>query len=91
MQTRTGQDICSLVSEADPPAADSWKPNSQFVSQVPEVRLTCEQGWKITSVNFASYGTPEGNCGTFSPGTCHADVLSIVEKVRKAFLYLHKI
>ncbi|XP_044496487.1 beta-galactosidase 8-like [Mangifera indica] len=80
VQTRTGQDICSFVSEADPPAADSWKPNSQFVSQVPEVRLTCEQGWKITSVNFASYGTTEGNCGTFSPGTCHADVLSIVEK-----------
>ncbi|KAJ0018838.1 hypothetical protein Pint_10715 [Pistacia integerrima] len=80
VRTRTGQDICSFVSEADPPTADSWKPNSEFSSQVPEVRLTCEQGWQITSVNFASYGTPVGTCGTFRPGTCHADVLSTVEK-----------
>ncbi|TXG47309.1 hypothetical protein EZV62_026603 [Acer yangbiense] len=79
--TRDGQDICSFVSEADPPPVDSWKPNVEFESQIPQVRLACERGWHISSINFASYGTPEGSCGTYSPGTCHIDALSIVEKV----------
>ncbi|KAK0579520.1 hypothetical protein LWI29_027451 [Acer saccharum] len=78
--TRDGQDICSFVSEADPPPVDSWKPNVDFESQIPQVRLACERGWHISSINFASYGTPEGSCGTYSPGSCHVDVLSIVEK-----------
>ncbi|KAJ4831396.1 hypothetical protein Tsubulata_020415 [Turnera subulata] len=78
--TVTGQEICSTVSEDDPPPADSWKPNLELVSQTPEVRLTCEQGWRIASINFASFGTPQGNCGAFSPGHCHADVLDIVQK-----------
>ncbi|KAG6755966.1 hypothetical protein POTOM_039380 [Populus tomentosa] len=78
--TRTGQDICSIVSEDDPPPADSWKPNLEFMSQTPEVRLTCEHGWHIAAINFASFGTPEGKCGTFTPGNCHADMLTIVQK-----------
>ncbi|KAK9268044.1 hypothetical protein L1049_010483 [Liquidambar formosana] len=78
--TRTGQDVCAFLSEADPPPADSWKPNLEFMSQSPEVRLTCEQGWRITSINFASFGTPEGHCGTFRPGICHANVLSLVQQ-----------
>ncbi|KAG8634453.1 beta-galactosidase 8 [Manihot esculenta] len=79
--TRTGQEICSIVSEDDPPSTDSWKPNSEFKSQSPEVKLTCEKGWRITSINFASFGTFSGNCGTFTPGNCNADMLSIVQKV----------
>lgn len=80
--TLVGQDICSFVSEADPAPVDSWKTNLEFRSQSPQVQLSCEQGWHIASINFASYGTPKGNCGTFSPGSCHIDVLSIVEKVK---------
>ncbi|XP_038689515.1 beta-galactosidase 6-like isoform X2 [Tripterygium wilfordii] len=79
--TRTGQEICAFVSEVDPPPADSWKPNLDFMSQSPEVRLTCEQGWHITSINFASFGTPKGNCGNFSPGICHADMSSVAQKI----------
>lgn len=86
--TRTGQEICSIVSEDDPPSTDSWKPNSEFKSQSPEVKLTCEKGWRITSINFASFGTFSGNCGTFTPGNCNADMLSIVQKVRKTFSLL---
>ncbi|EEF40918.1 beta-galactosidase, putative [Ricinus communis] len=78
--TRTGHEICSIVSEDDPPPADSWKSSSEFKSQNPEVRLTCEQGWHIKSINFASFGTPAGICGTFNPGSCHADMLDIVQK-----------
>lgn len=84
--TRTGQEICGHVSEADPPPADSWKPNLSFMSQSPEVRLTCERGWHITSINFASFGTPQGYCGTFSPGICHVNVLSLAQQVTKSFL-----
>nr|POE50522.1 beta-galactosidase 6 [Quercus suber] len=62
--TRTGQEICAHVSEADPPPADSWKPNQEFKSQIPEVRLNCEQGWHINMINFASFGTPRGNCAS---------------------------
>ncbi|XP_062013258.1 beta-galactosidase 8-like [Rosa rugosa] len=81
VRTRTGQEICAYVSDTDPPPASSWKPNSEFMSQNPEVQLTCEHGWHITSINFASYGTPIGSCGaTFTLGTCNADVLTIVEQ-----------
>lgn len=78
--TRTGQEICAHVSEADPPPADSWKPNTEFVSQSAEIHMTCERGWLITSINFASFGTPEGRCGTFSLGNCHADVSLLVQQ-----------
>jgi hypothetical protein len=37
-------------------------------------------GTKITSVDFASYGTPNGSCGAFTLGGCHAtNSISIVE------------
>lgn len=81
LQTRTGQDVCGHVSDTDPPSVDSWKPNLDFKSQAPEVRLACDQEWNITTINFASYGTPNGACGAFSPGSCHADVMSIVQQV----------
>ena len=74
------------MSEDDPPPAVSWKPNLEFMSQNPEVRLTCEQGWLIAAINFASFGTPEGHCGTFSPGNCHSDMLTVVQKVRMTLL-----
>ncbi|MBA0811904.1 hypothetical protein Gohar_025917 [Gossypium harknessii] len=78
--TRTGQEICSFVSEDDPQPADFWILNMGFGSRSPEARLTCEQGWHITSINFASFGSPQGNCGAFSVGTCHANILPMVQK-----------
>lgn len=78
--TRTGQEVCAHVSDSDPLPADAWKSNLEFVSRSPEVRLACEQGWQITSIAFASFGTPTGHCGAFSLGSCHIDVLSIVEQ-----------
>ena len=77
--TRTSQDIYAHVSEADPPPADSWKPN-------PEIWINYEQGWHISMINFASFGTPSGNCGTFCPGICHVNVTSIVQQVKKLLL-----
>jgi hypothetical protein len=34
--------------------------------------LTAPAGFVITSIQFASYGTPNGVCGSFSIGACHA-------------------
>ncbi|WP_162055944.1 RCC1 domain-containing protein [Pontibacter pamirensis] len=42
--------------------------------------LQAPAGTVIVAINFASYGTPEGSCGAFSIGSCHAaNSKSIVE------------
>nr|XP_016450205.1 PREDICTED: beta-galactosidase-like [Nicotiana tabacum] len=38
----------------------------------PRAHLSCAPGQKITSIKFASFGTPEGVCGSFQQGSCHA-------------------
>ncbi|CAH9066851.1 unnamed protein product [Cuscuta epithymum] len=39
----------------------------------PKLHLSCGSGGKnITSIKFASFGTPEGKCGEFRQGACHA-------------------
>ncbi len=44
------------------------------------VTLTVPPDNVITSIEFASYGTPNGTCGSFTLGSCHAaNSLSIVE------------
>jgi hypothetical protein len=35
------------------------------------LNLACPSG-QVVAVDFASYGTPEGTCGGFTLGTCHA-------------------
>lgn len=43
------------------------------------VELAC-QGRPISAINFASFGTPDGTCGSFRKGSCESskDVLSIL-------------
>lgn len=79
--TRTGQEICGIVSDSDHPPVDTWKPHVGFGSTVPQVRLACDEGWNIASVNFASFGTPKRKCGALVPGSCHRNVSSIVQLV----------
>ncbi len=44
------------------------------------VNISAPEGTVFTSVNFASYGLPTGNCENFSLGSCHAaNSKSIVE------------
>lgn len=78
---RSAQHVCSIVSEADLPPADTWEREVGFQSQVPENRLTCDEGWHIASISFASFGNPQGECGAFIPGSCHIDVSSYVQQV----------
>jgi len=80
VSTRTGQELCVHISESDPPPVYSWKPDSIVESLSPEVQLSCERGWHIASVSFASFGTPQGASGKFSHGSCSADVLRVVQE-----------
>ncbi len=36
------------------------------------ITLTCPTGQKIISLDFASYGTPNGSCGAFTVSACNA-------------------
>ncbi|KAF8011596.1 hypothetical protein BT93_J2014 [Corymbia citriodora subsp. variegata] len=38
----------------------------------PKAHLSCSPGQKISSIKFASFGTPAGVCGSFHEGSCHA-------------------
>lgn len=46
------------------------------------VHLSCAPGQTISSVKFASFGTPTGTCGSFQTGSCHAPGShAVIEKV----------
>jgi len=51
-----------------------------FATEGQNVTLTAPAGAVITSIDFASYGTPNGSCGNYTQGWCHAtNSKSIVE------------
>ena len=43
-----------------------------IVSQGSSITLTAPQGATISSIDYASYGNPQGSCGNFSDGWCDA-------------------
>ncbi|KAE8707112.1 Beta-galactosidase 5 [Hibiscus syriacus] len=47
----------------------------------PKVHLHCSPGQAISSIKFASFGTPLGACGSYQQGSCHAPAsYAILEK-----------
>ncbi|PON80795.1 Glycoside hydrolase [Parasponia andersonii] len=47
----------------------------------PSISLHCTDGYSISAIKFASFGTPTGSCGSFQHGTCHApSSLDVLEK-----------
>ncbi|XP_077213030.1 beta-galactosidase 16-like [Tasmannia lanceolata] len=63
--------VCSHVSESHP--SSSVGP--------PRVQLRCPPGRTITTVDFASFGTPLGDCRNYSMGSCHSTKsLAVAEK-----------
>ncbi|KAK4483336.1 hypothetical protein RD792_010522 [Penstemon davidsonii] len=78
ISSRYTETICAQVSENHYPPLDSWsQPNlsNGFIflnNTVPEMHLQCDAGNIISSIKFASYGTPQGRCQKFSIGDCHA-------------------
>lgn len=78
--------ICSKISETYYPPLSAWsraangRPSVNTVA--PELRLQCDEGYVISKITFASYGTPTGDCENFSVGNCHASTtLDLVAEV----------
>lgn len=69
--------VCALVGE-DYPSHEIGKARSSAAN----LNLQCPNRTRISSVKFASFGTPRGTCGSYSKGECHdPNSISIVEKV----------
>ncbi|KAL6957924.1 beta-galactosidase [Sarracenia purpurea var. burkii] len=67
--------ICSFITEYHPPNVKSWKKEEgRFQTVVDDVKsgahLTCSDGKVIKSVEFASFGNPDGICGNYIQGNC---------------------
>lgn len=83
--------VCADISEYHP-NIKNWQIESYGKTQefhMPKLHLRCSQGQSITSIKFASFGTPSGTCGSFQQGTCHAlTSYATLEKVGFNFLYV---
>ncbi|KAM6553882.1 hypothetical protein CsatB_014644 [Cannabis sativa] len=86
--------LCALVAEDHPSIRpEAWeKEDSGSNRNVPTVHLQCPENTLVSAVKFASFGTPSGNCGSYTKGDCHdPNSILVVEKVRTAsipFLYI---
>ncbi|KAL5973631.1 hypothetical protein ACLOJK_030285 [Asimina triloba] len=71
---RTVGSVCADVSEWQP-SLKKWHIKaygSPERPQRPKAHLWCADGQKISSIKFASFGTPQGVCGSYQEGKCHA-------------------
>lgn len=66
--------VCADIYEWQPNLISYQMQASGKVSKPvrPKVHLSCGNGQKISSIKFASFGTPVGSCGNFHEGSCHA-------------------
>lgn len=82
--TRKMGSLCSHVSDSHPLPMDMWGLDSKTRrASNPTLSLSCPSpNQVISSIKFASFGTPLGTCGSFSHGRCSsAKAHSIVQKV----------
>lgn len=82
--TRQTGSLCAHVSESHPSHIDDWMAlaKSSRGRPGPAVHLKCTYPNQIiTSIKFASFGTPQGTCGSFNHGECSSDnVLAQVQE-----------
>ncbi|KAA8544029.1 hypothetical protein F0562_021794 [Nyssa sinensis] len=81
--TRQTESLCSHVSESHPVPIDMWSSDQKTGRKSgPTLSLECPFPKQvISSIKFASFGTPHGTCGSFSHGKCSSTkALSIVQK-----------
>ncbi|RDY09559.1 Beta-galactosidase 8 [Mucuna pruriens] len=86
--------VCSHVSESHPPPVDLWNSETESRRKVePLLSLDCPYpNQVISSINFASFGTPHGTCGNFKHGRCSSNkALSIVQKFRSVISITYQI
>ncbi|KAA3477195.1 beta-galactosidase-like [Gossypium australe] len=68
---RTTASVCADIFEGQPTMKKRGMLIAGRISR-PKAHLWCPPGQKISKINFASYGMPEGSCGNFREGSCHA-------------------
>ncbi|KAK8582171.1 hypothetical protein V6N13_145151 [Hibiscus sabdariffa] len=81
--TRQTGSLCSHVSESHPLPVDMWGSDSKTGrASNPILSISCPSpNQVISTIKFASYGTPLGSCGSFSHGRCSsAKARSIVHE-----------
>ncbi|KAI4327674.1 hypothetical protein L6164_020103 [Bauhinia variegata] len=80
---RTVTSVCADVTEYHP-TLKNWHIESYGKSEEfhpPKVHLRCSPGQVISSIKFASFGTPLGTCGNYQQGACHSPAsYAILEK-----------
>lgn len=88
IKSRYTKTICAQISEDHYPPLDIWSGPALVKGMLnasdvaPVMHLNCEDGYSISSIDFASYGTPQGSCQKFSIGSCHAtNSFSVLSKV----------
>lgn len=66
--------VCADIYEWQPTLMNWQMQSSGKVDRPlrPKAHLSCGAGQKISKIKFASFGTPEGACGSFREGSCHA-------------------
>ncbi|KAI3463273.1 hypothetical protein Pfo_019936 [Paulownia fortunei] len=66
--------VCADIYEWQPTLVNWQMQASGKVNKPlrPKAHLSCAAGQKISSIKFASFGTPQGVCGNFHEGSCHA-------------------
>ncbi|KAJ0960439.1 hypothetical protein J5N97_001721 [Dioscorea zingiberensis] len=75
LETISVSSVCGAVSESN---------MRQILSPIrrPKVQLYCHQGKRISVIDFASYGSPTGDCPNYSVGSCHSNSSkTVVEEV----------
>ncbi|XLR36476.1 hypothetical protein HN51_045828 [Arachis hypogaea] len=72
---------CADVAEDYPSIGLDSQGEDKINKNTPFARLTCPGNTIISSVKFASFGTPTGKCGSYLLGSCHdPNSSTVVEK-----------
>lgn len=75
LMKRSVSRVCADAFEHHP-MVEHWRLDSngeQELIHQSNIRLHCGPGQSIASIQFASFGTPLGTCGSFVKGSCHSE------------------
>ncbi|KAF5776872.1 putative beta-galactosidase [Helianthus annuus] len=74
MVKRSIYSVCADIYEWQPSLMNYQMQTSGKATKPlrPKAHLSCSPGQKISSIKFASFGTPLGGCGSYREGNCHA-------------------